>query len=312
MINACIVGTGAIATQHIRAFKELGGVGVQWIISRRVEAARDFSHHWQIERFGTELDVALGDSAVNLVVITSPSELHVDQTICSLRAGKDVIVEIPVALSLADTERIVDLAQKLQRRVLVCHTMRSFPAIREVRRRVQRDELHLSHIIGFFAIPRRNNQGMSGQRRNWIDNLLWHHGCHMVDVAMWVLGVTSVKHVSAILGDANRQFGMIMDASVHFCTDKRQLVSNALTYNTGQFCWEVHFMGDEESLIYKNGRLSDEEGVQVIRESSWVDLVPQDKEMLESIAQGTPSEYDINTVLAPMKVLHQAEVSAAA
>jgi 2-hydroxy-4-carboxymuconate semialdehyde hemiacetal dehydrogenase len=311
MTNICMVGTGAIATQHMKAFKKLGGISQRWVISRREKAARDFAQQWQVDRSGAELDVALRDPAVDLVVITSPSDLHAEQTIRSLRAGKDVIVEIPVALSLADTERIIDLAEKLQRRVMVCHTMRSFPGIREVRRRVQAGELHLTHIVGDFAIPRRHNQGMSGQPRNWIDNLLWHHGCHMVDVSMWVLGVTRVEHVSAMLGSPHGQLGMIMDASVHFRTRGRQLVSHTLTYNTEQFCWEVRFTGCEGTFVYKNGQLLDENGEQVMQGSSWVDLVLQDKEMLESIAHGAPSEYDIASVLAPMRVLHQAEVSAA-
>src|SRR5205814_8327353 len=72
------------------------------------------------------------------------------------------------------------------------HAIRSFPAITEVRRRVLETHLRLTHVIGYFAIPRRCNQGMSGSQRTWIDNLPWHHGCHMVDVAMWVLGATSV------------------------------------------------------------------------------------------------------------------------
>jgi 2-hydroxy-4-carboxymuconate semialdehyde hemiacetal dehydrogenase len=311
MINTCIVGTGAIATQHMKAFMELGGISRRWVISPREEAARDFAQQWQVDRFGAELDLALRDPAVDLVVIASPSDLHAEQTIQSIRAGKDVIVEIPVALSLADTERIIDLAEKLQRRVMVCHTMRSFPGIREVRRRAQAGELHLTHIMGNFAIPRRRNQGMGGQTRNWIDNLLWHHGCHMVDVSMWVLGVTSVEHVSAMLGSPHRKFGMIMDASVHFRTSSGQLVSHVLTYNTEQFCWEVRFTGCQGTFVYQNGQLLDETGEQVMQGSSWVDLVLQDREMLESLVQGAPSEYDITSVLASMKVLHQAEVSAA-
>jgi 2-hydroxy-4-carboxymuconate semialdehyde hemiacetal dehydrogenase len=312
MINICMVGTGAIATHHMKAFGQLGGVHPRWVISRTSGSARDFAREWQFEKFGTELDVALRDPTLDLVVITSPNELHAQQAICSLRAGKDVIVEIPVALSLADTERIVSLSQELRRRVLVCHTMRSFPAVNEVRQRVRSNELHLTHIVGHFAIPRRHNQGMNGQPRNWIDNLLWHHGCHMVDVALWVTGVTSVEHVNALAGNPRGQFSMIMDVSINFRTSSQQLVTHSLTYNTAQFCWEVRFLGDEGTLVYRNGELLDETGEQVIPKSSWLDLVPQNREMLDSIVRGAPSDYDVTSALLPMKVLHQAELSVAA
>lgn len=312
MINICMVGTGAIATQHMKAFQELGGVGLRWVVSRRREAAKDFAREWQFDQSADDFEAALRDPAVDLVVVTSPSELHAEQTILSLRAGKNVVVEIPVALNLADTERIIELAGQLGRRVMVCHTMRSFPGIREVRRRVQAGELHLTQIVGHFAIPRRRNQGMDGKPRSWVDNLLWHHGCHMVDVAMWVLGTTHVEHLSAILGEPSGEPGMIMDATVHFSSGEKQLVTHALTYNTEQLIWEVRFVGREETLTYRNSRLLNEKGDQVVPERSWVDLVLQNKEILDSIDRGVPSDYDLTSVLASMRVLHEAEISAIA
>jgi len=133
MFNICLVGNGAIAAQHMKAFCELGEVRPRYVVSRTADKAWEFAQKWQFDRPEVELDVPLNDPAVNLVVITSPSEHHAEQTMRALRAGKDVIVEIPVAMNFADTERIVELAARLRRRVLVCHTMRSdhFPLLRK-------------------------------------------------------------------------------------------------------------------------------------------------------------------------------------
>jgi len=310
MINICLVGTGGIATHHMKAFAETGGVHPRWVVSRTEGSAGAFARQWKFDRFGSEMEVALADPAVNLVVITSPSNLHAEQTILALRAGKDVAVEIPVALSLADTKRIIELADKLRRRVFVCHTMRSFPAIREVRRRVQARELHVRQVVGHFAIPRRRNQGMNGQPRSWTDNLLWHHGCHMVDVAMWVLGAENVEDIWAGFGEESGAAGTIMDAVVHFRTSEKQLVTHSLTYNTEQLCWEVRFIGSDKSLTYLNGHLLDEKGEPVLPESSWLDLLPQNRDILKGVQRGAPSDYDVASVLAPMRVLHEAELSA--
>ena len=137
------------------------------------------------------------------------------------------------------------LADDAQRQLLVCHTMRSFPAIREVRRRVAGGELRVSQINGFFAIPRRSNQSWAGIR-NWIDNLLWHHGCHQVDAALWVLGVDDALDVSAHLGREHPEFGMTMDVSLSFATQSGQMVTQSLTYNTAEFVWELRLVGDED------------------------------------------------------------------
>ena len=309
LTNLCLVGTGGIATQHIKAFAEIGGVHLRWVVSRRKEAVEEFAGQWGFDRCGIELEKALLDPEVDLVLITSPSDLHATQAMSALRADKDVMVEIPVAVNLAEALRVAQLAGETERRVLVCHTMRSFPAIREIRRRVRSGQLHLSHISGLFAIPRRRNQSWAGQR-SWIDNLLWHHGCHLVDVAMWVLGVDEVEQISALIGRPHRQFGMAMDVSIQFRTSTHQLVTQALTYNAEELFWEIRFIGDEDVLVFRSGRLLNEKNEDLIPETSYLDLVPQNSKMLAALRDGTPGDYEIESVLPAMRVLHDAEQSA--
>jgi 2-hydroxy-4-carboxymuconate semialdehyde hemiacetal dehydrogenase len=304
-----MVGTGGIAAEHMKAFSALKGVHPLWVISRTLQKANEFKHDWGFERAGVDLDEALADCRVDLVVIATPSEQHAGQTLQSIRAGKNVIVEIPVGLCFADAERVAMLSSQSRRRVLVCHTMRSFPALREVRRRVLVGEFHVSQIAGYFAVPRRRNQSRVGQR-NWIDNLLWHHGCHMVDVALWVLRVDKVEQVNAIVGRTHSRFGMAMDVALHFRTSTHQVVTQSLTYNTDQFCWELRFIGDEGTLTFRNGQLLNERDEEVIPQASYLDLIPQNSQMLAALVENVPGDYDISSVLDTMKVLEQASSSA--
>jgi 2-hydroxy-4-carboxymuconate semialdehyde hemiacetal dehydrogenase len=224
----------------------------------------------------------------------------------ALNAGKHVIVEIPAALSLAEAQELSALSKRADRRVLVCHTMRSFPALREVRRRIDAGELHISHIVSFFGIPRRHNQSWAGQR-DWIDNLLWHHGCHQVDASLWVLRASSVAGLSAHTGRIHPTFGMAMDVSLHYSIGD-QLFTHALTYNTEQFMLELRFIGDEHVLTYRNGQLLDGEARPVLPEFSWLDLTVQDGEMLATLSAGQETEFDIDSVLPTMEVLHSADI----
>ena len=311
MTNLCLVGTGGIAIQHMKAFAEIGGVHPRWVVSRRQEAVEAFAREWDFDHCGIQLEKALVDPEIDLVLITSPSDVHAAQAMDALQAGKDVIVEIPVAVNLADAMRVAELAAETRRRVLVCHSMRSFPAIREVRRRARDGQLELSHIHGLFAIPRRRNQSWAGQR-SWIDNLLWHHGCHLVDVAMWVLGVDEVEQISALIGRPHRQLGMAMDVSIQFQSSTRQLVTLALTYNAEEIFWEMRFIADEDVLIFRSGRLLNELNEDLIPEASYLDLVPQNSKMLAALGDGTPGDYEIESVIPAMRVLHEAEQAARA
>src|SRR5262249_28010757 len=138
---------------------------------------------------------------------------------------------------------------------------------------------------------------------------LWHHACHQVDVALWVLGATSIEHVQAIVGRPHPEFGMAMDLSLQFRTNDRQIVTHALTYNTERLCWRVQFIGHEDVLTYQNGCLVDEQGNRIGNEASWVDLTAQNNALLVALRSGDPSDFDLDAVLPAMDVLHRAQLS---
>src|SRR5690348_4935704 len=98
-IGLCVIGGGAIAARHMQAYERLGGLVLRWIVSRPEDAAREFARRWNFQNAGTSIEPALADRGVELVLITSPSPLHSEQAVQSIQAGKDVIVEIPIALS---------------------------------------------------------------------------------------------------------------------------------------------------------------------------------------------------------------------
>ena len=310
-LGLCLVGTGGIAAAHVEALDALGQCQKRWVVARTPESANRYSAEWAFAHHATDLERALSDPEVDLVLITSPNELHTAQASAALRAEKHVIVEIPLAMSLSDAEELIALAESVSRRLLVCHTMRSFPAIREVRRRVASGELAVSQVSGFFAIPRRANQSWAGIR-NWIDNLLWHHGCHQVDAAMWTLGVDKARDISARFGRAHPEFGMTMDVSTSFATEAGQLVSQSLTYNAAEFIWELRFVGDEDLLTFRDGALFDESGSEIVAAAAIRDLHAQNEQMLATIINGAPSDYSAESVLPAMRVLQTAQQRAEA
>lgn len=308
-LGVCIVGSGGIASAHADALARATGVRRRWALSRRAETAEKFRAEWAFELSGIALDDALADDAVDVVLIASPNQVHAEQATQALDAGKHVIVEIPAALGIADCERLSSLARNVGKRVLVCHTMRSFPAIRELRTRVQNGSVDVTQMLGFFAIPRRSNDGWSGTR-SWTDNLLWHHACHQVDASLWVLGLETVEDVSACSGRSHPNLGMVMDLSLTFRSASGQVMSHGLTYNTNELVWELRFVTDQGLLTFRNGGLFDQSGQTLVPAVSVRDVSRQDHAILGAIESGRPSEFDLEQVMPSMRVLDLAERSA--
>src|SRR5581483_2575393 len=145
-IGLCVIGAGAIAERHMQAYERLGGILAKWVVSRPEGAAGDFARRWNFARSGPSIEPALADPDVQLVLVASPSPLHSEQAVQALQAGKDVIVEIPVALSWPAAQQVAQVAASAGRKVWVCHTLRSTAALRLVRERVRSGQLHLTQI----------------------------------------------------------------------------------------------------------------------------------------------------------------------
>ena len=300
--GVCMVGTGAIAQKHMATLDELGIRRRPWVVSRREEVAKDFAKFWNFDRSASDLDKALGDPEVDVVVITSPSPLHVEQATQALEAGKDVIVEIPVGLSHASIERLAGRAKEAGRRIFACHTMRSFPAIRMVREKMLANEFTVTQIDGTFAIPRRRNQGWNGMR-SWTDNLLWHHACHQVDASLWLLGMPSIQDPIGMLGRPHPETRMYMDLSLGFLCNDGIPVTHTLTYNCEHILWRIRLVGEEDVLTFQNGKLYDDSGLSLLEPFDIRNLSIQNSDIFHALAAEKPSEFDLSSVVPSYAVL---------
>ena len=92
-----------------------------------------------------------------------------------------------MALSLKDSQRMLDASKAAGKVCMVTHTRRFSSPHREIRKRIKEGTFHLHHMVVETYFFRRTNLNMHGQPRSWVDNLLWHHGCHSVDLAHWIL-----------------------------------------------------------------------------------------------------------------------------
>jgi 2-hydroxy-4-carboxymuconate semialdehyde hemiacetal dehydrogenase len=165
--------------------------------------------------------------------------------------------------------------------------------------------LVITQIVGVSATPRRQNQHWAGGTRSWTDSLLWHHGCHSVDLSLWILGSSHATDIDADFGGENREFGMTMDLSVGFVSDRGCLVTHALTYNTPVDVDEQWFITDHELFVRRDGGLFTQQGEQLIVARDWSDLTRQDSEMLAAIIDGVDCDYTIESVLPTMRALEQ-------
>ena len=301
-MKICLAGTGAMGEIHMKALQKIDGVEVAAVVSRTEEGGGAFAEQWKIPFHSTDLEACVDRPDVDAVILTTPSEQHADQTVMALGKGKHVQVEIPMSLNLPDAQRVVAAAEKSARICMVTHTRRFSAPHREIRKRIREGTFHLHHLVVETYFFRRTNLNMHGHPRSWVDNLLWHHGCHSVDIAQWVLGDAN-WHVWGQKSADHPTLGIPMDLTVAMKSSKGPLFTMAMSFNNkGPFGGFYRYIGEEETYKVHRDSMTDSEGKDVP-----LDGVPafdlQDVEFTSAIREGRQPESSAASCLPTMALL---------
>ena len=305
-MNLCMVGYGAIAEEHMKAFTKIDGVQPHVLVGRRQDPSAEFAGKWGFKHHTLDLHAALADDQVDAVAITSPNNQHVPQAQAALEAGKHVLLEIPIALCLDESLKVTKLSRAVDKRLMICHTMRYMPGLIEVQRRVAEGRFHLYQFIACFGILRRDNTTMHGTPRSWTDNILWHHGAHLVDLALWTSGTTKPTNIDCRFGAPHPKQG-VMDVSLTMTLDRGVLATITESYNISQWRWRALFIGHEDTLEFDAGTLYDGGGNVIQSHQSTLDLTDQDAEFINAIREQRDPAISGEEVLPTMRTLQVAQ-----
>lgn len=288
---------------HVKALKKIEGVKVVSVAGRTADGVREFAAKWNIPHSSTSLEECIDRPGVDAVILTTPSDQHHDQTVMALRKGKDVQVEIPMALNLADSQHMLDEAKKAGKTLMVTHTRRFANPHREIRRRVREGTFHLHHMVVETYFFRRTNLNMHGQPRSWVDNLLWHHGCHSVDLAHWILDEPNWD-VWGQKGPDHQELKIPMDITVAMKSKKGPLFTMAMSFNNkGPFGGFYRYIGEEDTYKVYRDSMTDSEGNDVAFEDTTAAFDRQDIEFVGAIREGREPESSGASVVPTMALL---------
>ncbi len=105
-MKAILAGAGAFGTKHLDGIEKIDGVSVIGIVGRRLEPTREVADQYGVEHAFTDLSEALKLPDVEAAILCTPTQLHAQQAIQCMDAGKHVQVEIPLADSWADAQAV--------------------------------------------------------------------------------------------------------------------------------------------------------------------------------------------------------------
>jgi 2-hydroxy-4-carboxymuconate semialdehyde hemiacetal dehydrogenase len=244
------------------------------------------------------------------VILASPTQVHAAQAIQCMRAGKHVLIEIPIADSLADSEEIQKVAEQTGVVAMGGHVRRFNPSHQYVHNKIKAGELKIQQMDVQTYFFRRTNMNAAGQPRTWTDHLLWHHACHTVDLFQWQTGeLPSIAH--AVQGPLHPQLKIAMDMSIQLKVPSGAILTLSLSFNNnatqGSF---FRYIGDNGTYKAYYDDLSD--GKDQVIDLSKVDVSMngielEDREFFAAIKQHREPKSSVKQCVDAMRTLHRLE-----
>ncbi|EHN65778.1 Gfo/Idh/MocA family oxidoreductase [Comamonas testosteroni] len=309
-IKVALAGAGAFGIKHLDGIKNIDGVEVVSLVGRRFDQTKEVADKYGIKHVATDLAESLALPEVDAVILCTPTQMHAEQAIACMKAGKHVQVEIPLADALKDAQEVAELQKQTGLVAMVGHTRRFNPSHQWVHKKIEAGEFNIQQMDVQTYFFRRTNMNALGQARSWTDHLLWHHAAHTVDLFAYQAGSPIVK-ANAVQGPIHKDLGIAMDMSIQLKAANGAICTLSLSFNNdGPLGTFFRYIGDTGTYLarYDDLYTGKDEKIDVSQvDVSMNGIELQDREFFAAIREGREPNSSVQLVFNCYKVLHDLE-----
>jgi 2-hydroxy-4-carboxymuconate semialdehyde hemiacetal dehydrogenase len=310
VIKIVVAGQGAFGIKHLEALQKIPDVQVVSLTGGNQQQTQEVARKFGIPHWTGDLAESLGQPGVEAAILATPTQMHADQAVQCLKAGKHVQVEIPMADSVADSERVARAQKETGLIAMAGHTRRFNPSHQWIHKRIQAGELKVLQMDVQTYFFRRTNMNALGKPRSWTDHLLWHHACHTVDLFAYQTG-EAASQAYAVQGPTHPQLKIAMDMGILLKVPSGAICTLSLSFNNdgplGTFfryiCDNGTYIARYDELVDGNNKPIDVSKVDV----SMNGIELQDREFIAAIREKREPNASVQQVLPAMRTLGKLE-----
>ena len=276
IVKAAVVGLGQFGLKYIDSLRALPLVEVTWAVGRRLEHSTQVVQEYHIQNGTHELEKALDDSELDVVVVVTPEGTHREITVKALEADKHVIVEKPFATNDADAEAMID-AQKASGKLLMTAFLLRFD-YRYAQLKLRLEEL--GRILNIYAWRNfdRSLFQVYSRTHSFLENAI-----HDLDLIQWILGddplVEAHGFCRSTMGLANPDinWGVLEFASGALATVQTSWLYPEQKHADLQWNAGLQVMAERGVLEISNDRQgftanTEQSGILLLDQTGWADL----------------------------------------
>lgn len=301
---------GAFGSKHLDALSQIDNVEIVAAMATTLDKANGVADKYSIPNRFDNYDDMLGMADLDAVILATPTQIHAEQGIKAMAAGKHVLIEIPMADTLADSEALVAKQKETGLVAMAGHVRRFNPSHQWVHNKIVSGELSIQQMDIQTYFFRRTNMNAKGEPRSWTDHLLWHHACHSIDLFRYQAG-EDVTEVHAVQGPIHPDLGIAMDMSILMKTESEKLCTLSLSFNNdgplGSYfryiCDNGTYIASYDDLFDGHNNQIDVSGVDV--SLNGIELI--DREFVSAILDNREPNSSLQQCLPAMKIMHEIE-----
>ena len=312
-MRICVAGAyGAFGTKHLEALDAIDDVTVTAVMGPTEAKINAVAAARGIRFASTSLDACLARDDVDAVILATPTQMHADQAIACMKAGKPVLIEIPMADSLEDSERICAVQKETGVLAMAGQVRRFNPSHQWIKNKIDAGELNVQQMDVQTYFFRRTNTNAKGEPRSWTDHLLWHHACHTVDLFQYQTGELP-SQVYGLQGPLHPDLGIAMDMSIGMKTPNGAVCTLSLSFNNdGPLGTFFRYICDNGTYLARyddlyDGRENQIDLSDVAVSSNGIELI--DREFISAIQDGREPNGSVHDTLNAMRTLDRIEKS---
>ena len=305
-----VAGQGAFGLKHLEALAKIPGMEVITLTGGNQVATEEVAKKFKIPHWTGDLAESLKQPGLEAMILATPTGMHARQGEQCMRAGKHVHIEIPIADSLADSERLVKVQKETGVVCMGGHTRRFNPSHQYVHKKIKAGELKIQQMNVQTYFFRRTNMNAAGQPRSWTDHLLWHHACHTVDLFQYQTGEL-VSDCYAVQGPTHPALKIAMDVGIVMKVPSGAISTLSLSFNNkGPLGTLFRYICDNGTYVAYYDDLVDGEQNKI--DLSKVDVSMngielQDREFFAAIKEKREPNASVGQCFTAMQVLHRLE-----
>ena len=188
-----IIGCGVIAPWHARAFKNITDAKLVAVCDVIPEKAEKLKADFEAEYACTDYKEMLARDDIRIVSICTPSGMHADMGIDAALAGKSILTEKPIDISLAKIDKLIQTCDEQNVKLACIFQRRTSNLWKLVKRSVEEEKLGKMVLASAYLKYFRSQEyyDSAGWRGTWAldgGGALMNQGVHLVDILRWIMG----------------------------------------------------------------------------------------------------------------------------